>query len=130
MGEFELGEDHIREVIETGFPPLWRRYKYDLRDKIRGKRRRTAPKISAVSDEGSEVLEESEEPEPIELTPELWEAAKDKAPLGMNPNVLVEFVENEKRVEKIVNNAKNAEARKVSVFRHTLGAMLIQQQEI
>ncbi|KAI3989587.1 hypothetical protein MKX01_036196, partial [Papaver californicum] len=78
MGEFELGVDHICEVIKTRFPPLWRRYKHDLRDTIREKRRRRAPKISVVSDEGSEVLEESEEPEPIQLTPELWEAAKGK----------------------------------------------------
>ncbi|KAI3964652.1 hypothetical protein MKX01_020469, partial [Papaver californicum] len=112
MGEFELDVDHIREIIETGFPPLWRRYKYDLWDKIRGKRQRKARRYLQYL---------MREPEPIELTPELWEASKDKVPLGMNPNVWGEFVENEKRVEKIANNAKNAEARKAFVIRHTLG---------
>ncbi|KAI3967679.1 hypothetical protein MKX01_039589 [Papaver californicum] len=56
IGEFVFDVGHIHGVIETGFPGLWRRYKYDLRDLNRGKQQKKAPKRSAVLEEGSEVL--------------------------------------------------------------------------
>ncbi|KAI3983854.1 hypothetical protein MKX01_011562, partial [Papaver californicum] len=123
MGEFEFNLDPncCCAIIETGFPPLWRRYKSDLRNLIKGKRQRKTTKRSAVPEEESEVQEEeSEVPERIELTPELWEAAKEKVPPGMNPNIWIDFVENEKKAEKITKNAANAECRKKSAIRHIL----------
>ncbi|KAI3975747.1 hypothetical protein MKX01_023173, partial [Papaver californicum] len=63
MGEFKFNVDPncCRAIIETGFPPLWRRYKSDLRDSIRGKRRRKKTKRSTVPEEGYEVQEEESE---------------------------------------------------------------------
>ncbi|KAI3990464.1 hypothetical protein MKX01_023244, partial [Papaver californicum] len=110
-GEYELNVDPncCRAVIETRFPPLWRRYKSDLRDLIRGKCRRKNTKRSAESDKGYEVQEEvSEVPERIDLPLELWEDAKEKVPPGMNPKISIDFVENEKKAKKISKNTGNA----------------------
>lgn len=72
--------------------------------------------------EGSDVIEgEVEEPEPIVLTPELWEAARSNVPPGMAKHIWEEFVDNEKSVEKLAKNAKNSESRKLSTIRHTTG---------
>lgn len=66
---------------------------------------------------------EQEEPEgpTIELTPEQWEAAKERVPDGMNRVVWVEFVDNERKAEVQERNAKNAQSRKMQKIRHTLG---------
>ncbi|MCL7028755.1 hypothetical protein MKW94_011867 [Papaver nudicaule] len=89
MGEYEFNVDHVRSVIETKFPKMFRRYKSDLRKYvIKGEPRKKAPtKISGVeveeSEEQGEENGEGDLPEP-EITPEQWEAAKLKVPDGMH----------------------------------------------
>lgn len=116
--------DHVRSIIESMFPDMYRRYKSDLRDSIRyplGRRPRKAPKRKAV--EGDEVVDEEvvQDVQPIELTPEVWEAAKSKVPEGMTSVIWEEFCDNEKREQKIANNAKNKAAREANRIRHTTG---------
>ncbi|MCL7036517.1 hypothetical protein MKW94_004288, partial [Papaver nudicaule] len=132
--EFEFPVNHCRAVIESMFPPMFRRFKSDLRDALKwpasGRRPRSrAPKKKAV--EREEVVEEGEDEdededegrdeEPIELTPEVWEAAKSKVPEGMISVIWEEFCDNEKSEAKIANNAKCKAAREANVIRHTTG---------
>ncbi|MCL7043759.1 hypothetical protein MKW94_026620 [Papaver nudicaule] len=124
MNEFEFPVDHVRSIIESMFPDMYRRYKSDLRDSIRyplGRRPRKAPKRKAV--EGDAVVDEEvvQDVQPIELTPEVWEAAKSKVPEGMTSVIWEEFCDNEKREQKIANNAKNKAAREANRIRHTTG---------
>ncbi|MCL7028497.1 hypothetical protein MKW94_000140, partial [Papaver nudicaule] len=118
--EFEFPVNHYRAVIESMFPPMFRRFKSDLRDALKwpsGKRPRSrAPKKKAVERE-----EVGRDEEPIELTPEVWEAAKSKVPKGMISVIWEEFCDNEKSGAKIANNAKCKAAREANVIRHTTG---------
>ncbi|MCL7032267.1 hypothetical protein MKW94_005993 [Papaver nudicaule] len=121
MLEFEFPVNHVRSIIETGFPPLFRRYKYDLRSVILGENRRKKPKkISGVAGEG-EVGEVLRGRRPIELTPEEWEAAKLRVPDGMDKHIWEEFVELERNPKQIERCTKNAEYRSMQTIRHTLG---------
>ncbi|KAI3983974.1 hypothetical protein MKX01_035101 [Papaver californicum] len=80
---------------------------------VRGRRKKRSKKRHALSSDRSVVLEEDAEvPEPVELTPELWEVWKDKVPVGINQNVWHDFVDYEKKPETIAKNADNAERRK------------------
>ncbi|MCL7033025.1 hypothetical protein MKW94_021897 [Papaver nudicaule] len=108
MNEFEFPVDHVLSIIESMFPNMCRRYKSDLRDSIKypgGRRPRKSPKKKAV--EGEVVVEEEVEVnvQPIELTPEVWEAANSKVPEGMTTVIWEEFCDNEKREDNIANNA-------------------------
>ncbi|MCL7027823.1 hypothetical protein MKW94_021943, partial [Papaver nudicaule] len=119
--EFEFPVNHVRSIIETGFPPLFRRYKYDLRSVIVGENRRKKPKkISGVAGE-DEVEEVLRGRRPIELTPEEWEAAKLRVPDGMDKHIWEEFVELERNPKQIERCTKNAEYRSMQTIRHTLG---------
>ncbi|MCL7027233.1 hypothetical protein MKW94_021356 [Papaver nudicaule] len=124
MGEYEFNVDHVRSVIETKFPKIFRRYKSDLRKYvIKGQVRKKATKKRSQVEESEEQDEENGEGElpEVELTPELWEAAKLKVPAGMHRVIWEEFVENERKDEQIQKNAKNSQARKAQKIRHTLG---------
>ncbi|MCL7042496.1 hypothetical protein MKW94_010448 [Papaver nudicaule] len=126
MGEYEFNVDHVRSVIETKFPQMFRRYKFDLRKYvIRGEPRKKAPKKRSgveveESEEQGEENGEGDLPEP-EITPEQWEAAKLKVPDGMHRVIWLEFIENERTTETIKKNKKNSESRKAQKIRHTLG---------
>ncbi|MCL7024612.1 hypothetical protein MKW94_009974, partial [Papaver nudicaule] len=128
--EFEFPVNHCRAVIESMFPPMFRRFKSDLRDGLKwpsGRRPRSrAPKKKAVEREVVEEGEDEDEDEgrdeePIELTPEVWEAAKSKVPEGMISVIWEEFCDNEKSEAKIANNAKCKAAREANAIRHTTG---------
>ncbi|MCL7027149.1 hypothetical protein MKW94_030040, partial [Papaver nudicaule] len=125
-GEYEFNIDHVRSVIETKFPQMFRRYKYDFRKYgIRGEpRKKASKKRSGVevekSEEQDEENDEGELPEP-EITPEQWEAAKLKVPDGMHRVIWEEFIENERTADKLKKNKNNSEARKAQKIRHTLG---------
>ncbi|MCL7040876.1 hypothetical protein MKW94_001413, partial [Papaver nudicaule] len=126
MGEYEFNVDHVRSIIETKFPQMFRRYKSDLRKYvIRGEPRKKAPKKRSgveveESEEQGEKNGEGDLPEP-EITPEQWEAAKLKVPDGMHHVIWLEFIENERTTATIKRNKKNSKSRKAQKIRHTLG---------
>ncbi|RZC50358.1 hypothetical protein C5167_018784 [Papaver somniferum] len=124
LGEFEFPVDPVLccPIIVPGFPSLNQRLKNDLRDMVRGVRKKRSKKRPALSEDGSVIPEEGAEvPEPPELTPELWESWRDKVPPGINRNVWHEFVDHEKKPETIAKNAANSKRRKQATVCHTLG---------
>ncbi|RZC49776.1 hypothetical protein C5167_018204 [Papaver somniferum] len=86
---------------------------------VRGVRKKRSKKRPALSEDGSVVPEE--DAAVPELTPELWEAWRDKVPAGINRNVWHEFVDHEKKPETIAKNAANSKRRKQATVCHTLG---------
>ncbi|KAI3993029.1 hypothetical protein MKX01_009772 [Papaver californicum] len=124
LGEFEFPTDpnHCRVIIEPGFPSLYQKYKNDLKDMVRGRYKKRSKKRHVLSEDRSVIPEEDAEvPQPIEITPELWEDWRDKVPAGINQNVWHDFVDYEKNPETIAKNAANAECRKQATVCHTLG---------
>lgn len=124
LGEFEFPIDPelCRPIIVPGFPSLCGRHKNDLRDMVRGVRKKISKKRPALSEDGSVVLEEvAEVPEPPELTPELWESWRDKVPPGINRNVWHDSVDHEKKPETIVKNVANSKRIKQATVCLTLG---------
>ncbi|KAI3981222.1 hypothetical protein MKX01_041361 [Papaver californicum] len=81
----------------------------DLRDMVRGRRKKDPrrdlhhPRMGMLYRRKTlKVLE------PVELTPEFWEAWRDKVPAGINRDIWHDFVDYEKKPEMIAKNATNA----------------------